>query len=96
MDPQDILNGARTAFINENAGSSLDFRPKLLYNNRENKVINSIRDELRNCEEFIFSSAFITLSGITPLLEEFRYLEAHNIKGKYLQPIIYISPNPRH
>ncbi len=84
MDPQDILNGARTAFINENAGSSLDFRPKLLYNNRENKVINSIRDELRNCEEFIFSSAFITLSGITPLLEEFRYLEAHNIKGKIL------------
>ncbi len=84
MNPQDILNGARTAFINENAGSSLDLRPKLLYNNRENKVINSIRDELRNCEEFIFSSAFITLSGITPLLEEFRYLEEHNIKGKIL------------
>ena len=84
MDIDEILNGAKTAFINENYSSSLDFRPKLLYNNQDTKVINSIRDELRNCDEFIISSAFITLGGITPLLEEFKYLEEHNIKGKIL------------
>ena len=84
MNQDEILNGARTAFINENSNSSSDFRPKLLYNSHNSKVINSIRDELKNCDEFIISSAFITMGGITPLLEEFRYLENNNIKGKIL------------
>lgn len=84
MNQDEILNGARTAFINENLNSSSDFRPKLLYNNKNSKVINSLRDELRNCDEFIISSAFITMGGITPLLEEFRYLENNSIQGKIL------------
>ncbi|WP_298521293.1 DEAD/DEAH box helicase [uncultured Methanobrevibacter sp.] len=84
MNPENILKGAETAFINQLSGSSEDLRPKLLYNDRNNKVINSIRDELRGCDEFIISSAFITMGGITPLLEEFRYLESNNIRGKIL------------
>lgn len=84
LNTADIINGARTAFIDEHISSSSDFKPKLLYNDKNSKVINSIRDELRNCDEFIFSSAFITMGGITPLLEEFRYLEENNIKGKIL------------
>ncbi|WP_346662096.1 DEAD/DEAH box helicase [uncultured Methanobrevibacter sp.] len=84
LNTADIINGARTAFIDEHISSSSDFKPKLLYNDKNSKIINSIRDELRNCDEFIFSSAFITMGGITPLLEEFRYLEENNIKGKIL------------
>lgn len=84
MKIDEILNGARTAFVNQYNSSSADFTPKLLYNDGNFKVINSIRDELRDCEEFIISSAFITLSGITPLLEEFRFLEENCISGKIL------------
>ena len=84
LNTDDIINGAKTAFIDEHISSSSDFKPKLLYNDRNSKVINSIRDELRGCDEFIFSSAFITMGGITPLLEEFLYLERNNIKGKIL------------
>ena len=84
MNIDEILNGAKTAFINQHNNSSADFTPKLLYNNQNSKVINSIRDELKNCEEFIISAAFITMGGITPLLEEFRYLERNGIKGKIL------------
>ena len=84
MNTEDIINAARTAFIDEEFSSSANLRPKLLYNDKNNKVINSIRDELHECDEFIISSAFITLGGITPLLEEFRQLEAKNIKGKIL------------
>ena len=84
MNIDNIINGARTAFIDESIDSGSDFRPKLLVNNRETKVINSIKEELRNCDEFIISSAFITMGGITPLLEDFKYLEDHNIKGKIL------------
>ena len=84
MNQEDIINGAKTAFINEEFSSSADFRPKLLYNNRNSKVINSIRDELKDCDEFIISSAFITYSGIVPLMEEFKQLEKNEIKGKIL------------
>ena len=84
MNRDEIINGARTAFVDENIDSSSDFRPKLLYNSRETKVINTIKDELRNCDEFIISAAFITMGGITPLLDDFRYLEDHNIKGRIL------------
>ena len=84
MNMDEILNGARTAFINQFSSSSSDFRPKLLCNDKHSKVINSIRDELRDCDEFIISSAFITMGGITPLLEEFRNLEKNNVRGKIL------------
>ena len=46
MNIDEILNGAKTAFINQHNSSSADFTPKLLYNNRDSKVINSLRDEL--------------------------------------------------
>ena len=84
MNIDEILNGAKTAFINESFSSSSDFRPKLIYNNKENKVINSIIDELHECDEFIMSSAFITMGGLMHLLEEFKRLESNNIKGKIL------------
>lgn len=84
MNRDEILNGAKTAFIDQHSNSSLDFRPKLLYNGADNKVVTSIIDELRNCDEFIMSSAFITKSGLMYLLEDFRRLEANNIKGKIL------------
>ena len=84
MNIDEIINGARTAFIDQSLDSSTDFRPKLLYNSHDTKVINTIKDELRNCDEFLISTAFITMGGITPLLEDFKYLEDHNIKGKIL------------
>ena len=84
MANEDILNGARTAFVDETFTSLNDFKPKLLFNSRESKVRNEIIDQLRGCDEFIISTAFITLGGITPLLEEFKNLEKNNIKGKIL------------
>ncbi|MBQ9025592.1 MAG: DEAD/DEAH box helicase [Methanobrevibacter sp.] len=84
MINDDILNGARTAFIDEQLSSSPDFKPKLLFNSAETKVRNELIDQLRVCDEFIISTAFITLGGITPLLEEFKNLENKNIKGKIL------------
>ncbi|WP_296882983.1 DUF3427 domain-containing protein [uncultured Methanobrevibacter sp.] len=84
MNIDEIMEGARTAFIDETLDSNMDFRPKLLYNDRDTKVINSIKDELKSCDEFFISAAFITMGGITPLLEELKTLEKNNIKGKIL------------
>ena len=85
MDNQDnILEGARTAFINESFNSANDFKPKFLSNNFNHKVLNSIKEELQDCDEFFISAAFITLGGLTPLLQDFLELEKRGIKGKIL------------
>ena len=84
MIDENILNGAKTAFIDEDSPSLNDFKPKLLFNSNEVKVRNELIDQLRCCDEFIISTAFITLGGITPLLEELKNLELKNIKGKIL------------
>ena len=84
MNQNEILNGDKTAFINQHNDSNIDFTPKLVFNAKDKKVINSIIEELRDCEEFIMSSAFITMGGLMHLLEEFKNLEAKNINGKIL------------
>ena len=80
----DIIDGARTAFIDENFESSADLKPQLIFNNLGNKVLNSIKDELTQCDEFFISVAFITKGGLTPLLQDLLELEARGIKGKII------------
>lgn len=79
-----ILGGARTAFIDSDYNSSGEFKPKLLANNAGGKVLNSIKEELHKCDEFFISVAFITMGGLTPLLQDFAELESKGIKGKIL------------
>ena len=56
----------------------------LIYNDYSNakKVLSSIESELNCCDEFIFSLAFISESGIACLLQSLKELEEKNIKGK--------------
>ena len=81
-----LKQGLFTAFINENISSNLAFKPQFVSNNYKEgrKVISSIEDELLGCEEFAISVAFITMGGITPLLQTLRELENKGIPGKIL------------
>lgn len=60
-----------TAFIDSTSPSNLAYKPQFISNNyREGrKVLSSIESELSNCDEFSISVAFITMGGITPLLQ---------------------------
>lgn len=81
-----LKQGLSTAFINQNISSNLAYKPQFVSNNYKEgrKVISSIEDELLSCEEFFISVAFITMGGITPLLQTLRELEQRNIPGKIL------------
>lgn len=83
---QELMDGMKTAFWNEHHTSNLAFRPELISNDYKQgrKVLATIEDELKKCEEFYISVAFITMSGITPLLQILKELEEKNIKGKIL------------
>lgn len=89
MDQNKIIqlkNGLETAFINHNTSSNLAYKPQFVSNNfREGrKVISSIEDELLLCDRFSISVAFITMGGITPLLQTLRELEQRGIPGRIL------------
>ncbi len=82
----EIRSGFETAYIDSSVVSNESLRPQFVSNNyREGKkVISSIEDELLVCDEFMISVAFITMGGITPLLQTLRELEKHGTPGKIL------------
>lgn len=82
----ELCSGLETAFVDGMLASNLAYRPEFVSNDsRQGKrVISSIERELLNCKEFYISVAFITLGGITPLLQTFQALERKGIKGKIL------------
>lgn len=81
-----LQEGLINAFINHNNTSNLAYKPQFVSNNYKEgrKVISAIEDELLSCEEFAISVAFITMGGITPLLQTLRELEYRDIPGKIL------------
>ena len=79
-----IIDGARTAYLDRSIYSLEYLRPRLILNNHGMKVLNYLKDELHHCDEFYFSVAFITMSGITPLLQDLLELERRGVKGKIL------------
>ena len=82
----ELNRGITAAFINQSTLSNLAYKPQFISNNyREGrKVLSSIEDELLSCEEFYISAAFITMGGITPLLQTLKELEQRGILGKIL------------
>ena len=81
-----LEQGLTAAFINQNVSSNVAYKPQFVSNNHKEgrKVISSIEDELLSCEEFAISVAFITMGGITPLLQTLRELEQRGIPGRIL------------
>lgn len=86
MNYQNIQSGLSTAFIDKNISSNVLYRPQFISNDYKNgrKVLSTIEDELLHCDSFLISVAFITMGGITPLLQTLRTLEDKGIKGKIL------------
>lgn len=93
----EIRLGLETAYINGSVASSSMYRPQLVSNNYKEgrKVLSSIEDELLSCEQFQISVAFITMSGITPLLQTLKELEKKNIHGEILTTNYLSFSEPR-
>lgn len=82
----ELHNGFETAMIDYKAASNLVYKPQFISNNYKEgrKVLSSIEDELLACDSFAISVAFITMGGITPLLQTLQELEKKKIRGKIL------------
>ena len=82
----ELQQGFETAYIDGNVVSNQSYRPQFVSNNYKEgkKVLSSIEDELLRCDEFQISVAFVTMGGITPLLQTLKELEKRNIPGQIL------------
>ncbi len=83
---KEMRSGMQTAFIDSTYSSNILYRPEFIYNDYKSgkKVISAIEEELQSCDSFSISVAFITMSGVTPLLQTLKELEEKGIKGKIL------------
>lgn len=83
---RELEKSLNTGFINSVSHSKLEYRPNLLHNDAKKgeKVLTAINRSLLNCDEFWFSVAFITSSGVATLLTALQELESKGIKGKVL------------
>ena len=81
-----IRDGLETAYVNGNTASELLYKPNFVSNNHNEgkKVLSVIEDELLKCDKFQISVAFITLGGVTPLLQTLKELEKREIPGEIL------------
>lgn len=86
----DLRAGFETAYIDGTYASNRAYKAQFVSNNYKEgkKVLSSIEEELLACDQFQISVAFITMSGITPLLQTLKELEKRGIPGE-------ISDTPR-
>lgn len=82
----ELRSGFETAYIDGTVASNLAYKPQFISNNYKQgkKVLSSIEDELLVCNQFQISVAFITMGGITPLLQTLKELEKRGVKGEIL------------
>lgn len=84
-----LLQSFSTGFIDRTIHSNKEYLPQLLTNDKVQgkKVLSSILKELRELkkgDEFWFSVAFVTTSGVATLMNALIDLEQKGIKGKIL------------
>ena len=83
---REMKSAFETAFIDYTVSSNLAYKPRFISNDYQHgkKVIASLEDELRYCDEFTICVAFITESGIVPLLMTLKELEKRGVPGRIL------------
>ena len=93
----DLRQGLETAYINNGVSSNLAYRPQFISNDYHEgkKVLSSIEDELHSCDSFKISVAFITMTGIAPLLQTLHELEKADIPGEILTTNYLSFSEPR-
>lgn len=81
---QNLQESLYRGFIDQKSQSGERFKPTLLVNNSTDNVLNTLLEELDQCQSFLFSVAFVTESGLATLKTHFQDLERKGIKGRIL------------
>ena len=81
----ELQNALVSGFIDQSQVSKHTFKPELVVNDGNGrKVLTSIQKHLKSCDEFWFSVAFVTTSGIACLKQQLIELDVKGIRGRIL------------
>jgi len=82
----ELKNGLLRGYADASIEANLALRPQFISNDPAagRKVLVDLENELRHCDQFAMSVAFVTMGGITPLLQTLKELEERKIPGKIL------------
>jgi superfamily II DNA or RNA helicase/HKD family nuclease/SOS-response transcriptional repressor LexA len=80
----ELSKSLKTGFIDKESTSEKLYQPTLLVNKKcpPQKVLSTILEELRYCDEFFISVAFVTTGGVATLMNTLKELEEKGVKGK--------------
>lgn len=94
---RDLVGALEAGFIDDRRASDESLRPKLYSNNQagKNKMLSILEKELTDCDDFIFSVAFISQGGLTTLLNALRTLKERGIRGRLLTSTYQYFNSPR-
>lgn len=81
---RNIENSLHRGFIDQSKAVSAQFKPKLLTNKSHENVLSTLLQELKTCQTFTFSVAFITEGGLATLKTMLYNLKQRGIKGRIL------------
>ncbi len=83
---QALSASLQRGFINHLNHSTDEYLPELIVNDKEagKKVLTTINRSLTACDEFWFSVAFVTTSGVATIINTLHELEKKDVKGKLL------------
>jgi len=79
-----MKNSLHKGFIDKSNPVSGQFKPKLLSNKAHENVLSTLLQEMKTCETFTFSVAFITEGGLATLKTMLFDLQLKGIKGRIL------------
>lgn len=79
-----LENSLYKGFIDQNRAVTSHFKPKLLSNKAHENVLTTLLQELKTCNSFTFSVAFITEGGLATLKTMLYDLQKKGITGRIL------------
>lgn len=92
-----LQNSLYKGFINKNHHHVSPFKPELLVNQRSNSqdVLTSLIEELKVCQTFQFSVAFITESGLATIKSTLYDLHKKGVRGRILTSTYQFFNQPK-
>lgn len=92
-----LLRALATSFVDGEVDSDPGLRAEFLSNDPKagTKVVSVLEEELAACDRFAMSVAFVTMGGLTPLLETLRELRDRNVPGRILTTDYLLFSEPR-
>lgn len=80
---EELEMSIKTSILNSELSSNINYQHSIIYN-KNKTMLTELKKQLQKCDEFKFSIAFITDSGVKSILQELIECEKRGVKGQVI------------